>query len=263
MPERNRPTPKIEKPIQLPRKGVIYRRKQLADGLTRRILDRIMPTEFVQQGNGFKRVEQFVQAKRGGVIFLYFHPSERESVDVCRFACESEDLRGLPVVAPMALHQYDKWYYRAMAEHFGLILKPVVTENTMEREKYKGRHKGEGLGEFIDSSIGVLREGGIVILQLTPGRYSTVSEGEMTLEFFMNRTDRNMFDDYLICLIGVDPLGIDVKEHKGVNLFHPYRMIYGDAYTKQEIRDNALHAELTPNGWVQNEMKLLVPEHLR
>ncbi|OGH13011.1 MAG: hypothetical protein A2687_01205 [Candidatus Levybacteria bacterium RIFCSPHIGHO2_01_FULL_38_26] len=179
-----------------------------------------------------------------GLCIVANHPSRKETVQMFQIPFGDKEFRKREIVAPVALHQKFP-FMDTLSRIFAVDLKYIVTEETIKQAEKKGAHglrKNQGVSKYINNALGVLSNGGILILFPQGTRRETLysSENPQTigsLMLYAKRADVRMG----FLFVGVD-LAEEVEDYsktRGFNIFKKYKLTIGETLTDNEVLEKA------------------------
>jgi len=197
-------------------------------------------SETIDKNHSLDKAKEGLRAGKGLVIIInHFSDKDPEQI-IDKIFCQGT-MDSKKIIVPIAYHK-DKPIYHKMGKIIDVTLKPIVTKSTLEKEKYKNLKLNEGKVEFVNSSIELLREGGIVVLPPQGTRVPYLDKPRTTVGTFMLETRRKGLNDYLFLFVASGIRGITDYSKKGIdgfNLNKKYTLNIGHLMTSKEILEKA------------------------
>lgn len=208
-----------------------------------------------------------------GLVIGFPHFSKRDGLIYGNYALHVGQRQRIPLVLPMALHQYDDFKPALLAVSRlcdGMIC-PIVIDDTVKREKYKDLPIGQGMKEYLISASKAIQEGGIVALSLQGGRKASLGEPVPALSTLLEFLFRRGVDNYAVHFVGItpkttlDPEGFEDLD--GWNFSMRYTVRPGKTYLFENLREvfgltqASEYAQL--DAWGYQELAGLVQDSYR
>lgn len=165
-------------------------------------LNFFFPREIIDKDNSLQKAIQ--SAKKGkGLIIVYTHFSLRDAMEVNRsITFTSPVLRNRFAINPLSFHQFNK-PMELMAKSFSGNFYPVVNSSTLKKDKYKNMPKGQGLKEFVNAGVEVLKKGGVITLAVNATRSEKldIEDSQKPLGYMIAGLRAQNVSDYGILLV--------------------------------------------------------------
>jgi hypothetical protein len=215
-----------------------------------------------------------------GLIIVINHFSLRDPPQAVNEIFHHAVMNSKKIITPIAYHM-DKDMYHWLGKIIDVVLKPIVTKSTINEGTPNDRELNDGMKEYFDESMELLKKGGIVVLTPQGTRLPHLGQPDNpTIGTFMATANKNGLDRYAFLFIGFGIKGADDysdKKIKGLNLSRKYTVNIGTCLTREEILAEAqAEAEKTENATkkprnpfrfvdkvVYEELRKVVPPNLR
>src|ERR1035437_2597814 len=124
------------------------------------------------------------------------------------------------IVVPIAVHM-DNPLFHFLGKMTGVTLKPIVTKNTLKKEKYENRKLNDGMDGYLDKSISSLKEGKVVVLAPQGERMSHLGQpSNLAIRTLMKQAAKADLENYAFLFIGFEIKGITDYSKKNVGGFN-------------------------------------------
>lgn len=175
-----------------------------------------------------------------GLIVIINHWSLKDPPIIIDELFRLEDFRNRMIVVPIAYHM-DSSILRKFFKINGVTSKPIVTENTVTKGKNNGRELNDGMIEYLDESIKLLKNGGIVVMAPQGTRMSHLGEpNKTTVGTFMAKARGKGLENYAFLIVGLGIKDVDNYSKKsGLNLLNKYTVKFGPCLTGEEVLTEA------------------------
>ena len=229
--------------------------------LTVAITEPLFRTNRKDEFNGLSNAADILKKGKGLVIF-FNHFSLKDPPHMVREIFVQKEMRNKRIVAPLAHHMY-KDSYGIIGNILGVVVKPIVNENTLKKAKYKELELGNGTKEYIDESINALKQGGIVLLPPQGTREESLGQPKQRIVGnFMARANRNGLTKFGILFIGIGIEGTNDYSQgvtRGFNLRRKYSVHIGSCLTNQDLMQKANGSYKAVDNIVFEELGKVVP----
>ncbi|MCX6791925.1 MAG: hypothetical protein NT149_02705 [Candidatus Gottesmanbacteria bacterium] len=223
--------------------------------------------EVSEDTGGILKAEDALSSGDGLVIGLP-HFSKRDGLIYGTYALHFAKLRNVPLVLPMALHQFKDFEPAMhMLERIcdGVVC-PIVIDDTVQQEKYKELSQGQGMREYLRVASEAIKSGGIVAISLQGGRKAFLGEPVPALSTLLAFLHRRSIQNFAVHFAGITPAQTvepsAFEELKGWNLGVSYIVKPGNTYSFGELNrqfDFNSKDSLKPiNAWGYRELAKLV-----
>jgi len=234
--------------------------KYAARKLTVALVSPVARSETIDDNNSLGKAKEGLRAGKGLLVIInHFSDKEPEQI-IDKIFCQSTT-DSKKIIVPIAYHK-DKPVYHKMGKIIDVDLKPIVTKSTLEKEEYKNLKLNEGAVEFKNSSVELLREGGIVVLAPQGSRMPYLDKPHATVGTFMLEAKRKGLDDYSFLFIASGIKGITDYSKKGIdgfNLNKKYTLNIGSYMTSKEILKKAEGDFRNVDKIIYEELNKIVP----
>jgi hypothetical protein len=208
-----------------------------------------------------------------GLVIGFPHFSKRDGLIYGNYALHVAQRQRVPLVLPMALHQYDdfKPALRTLSRLCDGLVCPIVIDDTVKREKYKDLPIGQGMKEYLISASKAIQEGGIVALSLQGGRKASLGEPVPALSTLLEFLFRRGVDNYAVHFVGITPKTSLVPEAfedlDGWNMGMRYTVRPGNTYMFKNLQEafglTQVREYAQLDAWGYRELAGLVQESYR
>lgn len=199
-----------------------------------------------------------------GVIVVINHFSLKDPPLAINEVFLHREMGSKKVVVPVAYHM-DKGLYHGLGKLIGVVLKPIVTENTIKEKENDGKKLNEGMKEYLNESIRLLKEGGVVVLAPQGTRMPNLDQPDKpTIGTFMAGAKRNGLEKFAFLFMGFGIKGAEdysTKKARGLNIFSKYIVNIGACLTSQELMDRARGNVRAVDGIAYEELRKIVPSN--
>ncbi len=197
----------------------------------------ILPTGLKPEdgGVGLERARSLLH-EGVGLVIVYPHLSKTDTYRLEEL-WQYQEFAERRCLTPIALHQ-DNLLARKTAAPTGLEFYPIVTPETVIREKNKGLPEGHGRMGFLNSSARALAEAGIILFAPTGTRMSELSMPPGRLrptDILLNHVDmRGVPFAIFVTAFEIDGV-TSYKKAAGLNLRKRYTLHTGSTFLASEI----------------------------
>lgn len=215
--------------------------------------------------HGVDRAKE-VLGQGNGLIIVINHFSLKDPPLAANEIFHHREMGSKKVIAPIAYHM-DKSLYHWLGKLIGFKLVPIVTENTVKEGKNNNRESFEGKGKYLNASLNLLRQGGIVILAPQGTRQGTLGEPDKPSVGTLIRLARKKgVKNFAFLFMGFGIKGLDdysTEKTRGFNFFSKYIVNIGACLTNQELMEKAGGDFRAVDGIVYEELRKVVPPNYR
>lgn len=221
------------------------RRHMISRMLYQKLSGLLIPTHLKQERSG-EEIEGIEKARRSleegrGVVVIYTHPSRLDThrlMELWKYP-EFAERRCL---IPIAYHQFNRVVV-ATSWPTGVEFYPIVTQETVNKQKNNSKPEGYGSVEFLREVIKALSQGGTILLAPTTTRTSVLSrppEGKLQPTDALLNAAHTRRVPFSILFTGFEINGATSYENvRGFNIFtnRHYTLHIGRTLTDAEILD--------------------------
>ncbi len=209
--------------------------------LTEAIVRPLLNFEIVDEHNGMAQAKLLLDSGQG-LILGFTHFSKKDGPIYGAFALQYAKDRTIPVVLPIALHQYmdhQSILERLVKMARGTII-PIVIDDTQKDPQFSDLPLNEGMDKYFLAAKEALSRGGIVALSLQGGRKPTLGEPVPALSTLVATLYRHRITKYGIQYVGIAPKrNVEPQDYllmSGWNFFSRYQVRPGSVHTFQEVQ---------------------------
>jgi|WetSurMetagenome_2_1015567.scaffolds.fasta_scaffold117571_2 hypothetical protein len=199
-------------------------------------------------------------SQRGEAVFVVStHFSKTDPVHTILEMTKLMELRKKNFLVPIALHQ-DKRPYHWLGDRTGVKLMPIVTENTLKREKYKDHKPNEGEKEFFIEIVDAVREGKVIPVSAQAEREPYMKETEKpTMGMIINELEEKGIRNYSVIFVASEIKGIkNYAKKNGMNFFSKHILNIGDCLSREKLFEQAVKIQQDPEIIFSKKRKSLM-----
>lgn len=198
-------------------------------------------SEIHTQAEGIIKAERLVWHGHG-LIIAFNHMSKGDPPQVIRnVVFKNKVLNKKPIVLPIALHE-NKILFKVLQGMTNGKLMPIVTQNTIDLGKNKGRDLNDGLKEYLNEAVAALGRGEIVLIAPQGTRQSSLGNPEKpAIGTLLASAARQKINRFALLVVGVDIQGASSYKKEdvgGLNLGKKYILRPGECFTYEEIMEH-------------------------
>lgn len=222
----------------------------------------ILRSETIDNNRSIDKAKEVLRS-RNGLIVVINHFSLKDPPLAVNEVFLHREMGSKKVIAPIAYHM-DKDLYHWLGKPMGVVLKPIVTENTVKENKNNGHELNEGKAEYLDESIKLLKKGGVVVLAPQGTRRGTLGYPDKpNIGTLIRMAEKKGIGNFAFLFMGLSIEGVDDYSDKKVRGFNPlkkYRINIGACLTKDELLEKAGGNVRAVDRIVYEELGKLVPD---
>lgn len=175
-----------------------------------------------------------------GLIVVINHFSRPDPPYAVEIIFDHPTMGKKEIVVPIAVH-VDNFLFHLLGRADGFTPMPIVTKNSVKRERYQDREVNEGMKEYLTKSIDSLKEGKIVVIAPQGERQDNLGQpNNPTIGTLMKKATTADLENYAFLFIGFGIKGIDdYSKKRGFNLLDKYTATIGACLTREEVMAKA------------------------
>lgn len=224
------------------------------------ILGPVLRSETTDANGSIEKAKGVLKAGQGLIIIIN-HFSGKDPiqavVEVFRYPVMSDK----KVIAPVAVHK-DNPILHFVGKITDMTPKPIVTQKTIAAGKNNGRPLNDGMKEYLEDSINLLKKGGVVVLAPQGTRMPHLGQpNSPTIGTLMAAANRNKLENYAFLFIGFGIRGVDDYSRKtGLNPRDRYTANVGACLPSEEILARAKGKFKNADAVAYDELRKVVPD---
>lgn len=194
----------------------------------------ILPTTVEHYGNGLEKAKNLL-SDGVGIVVAHTHPSKLDTFRQMVLWGEDEFVQA-PTVIPIAFHQYSK-IGLFLSNPTGVKLYPIVTEETVKKQKNRGFPEGYGNEKYMKGALESLSQGGVVMLAPSTHRRPYLEEPSVKSISYLLASARREKVKLGVMFVGIEVVGAeDYVRVKGYNFRKSVVAHIGETFTASEIQ---------------------------
>lgn len=234
--------------------------------LTVAALSPVFRSEKTDNANGIEKAKELLK-KGYGLIVVINHFSLKDPPLAINEVFLHREMGSKKVIAPIAYHM-DNTLYHKLGKLIGVVLKPIVTENTVREGKNNGHELNEGKREYLDECIKLLKKGGVVVLAPQGTRMPYLGQPDKPIiGMIMAKAKKGGVERFAVLFMGFSIEGVDDysdKKVRGFNPFKKYSVNIGACLTNQELMEKEAGGNIRAvDKIVYEELSKIVPINYR
>lgn len=227
----------------------------------RRVLSKFFRTRIASGRENLEEAAEFVEREGVGLSIKINHFSRSDPLQAMLAATMHPSFADRRIVAPIAAHQtlpkHVRFVERSM--RVGVELFPVVTRNTIERARAKGKAEGlsagQGSMQYLSRAAEVLMHGGIDVSAPQGERqgYLKPFDGR-PFATFVQMMRRRQVDNFGVLFLGFELEGVENYHNvRGFNVCREYSINFGKFFSRDSMLEAAggRSADLDLWAWEQ------------
>lgn len=207
------------------------------------VLSKIFRTRVASGWGNLEEAAEFANRKRAGVAIKINHFGRPDPLQAMLAATMHPTFADKRIVAPIAAHQTLPWWVRFVerSKSCGVELFPIVTKNTIERARARGKAEGlsvgQGFKQYFKRASEVLKLGGVDISAPQGERQAHLEPFDhRPFETFVQMMRLKHVENFGVLFVGFEVEGVgDYQKVNGLNLCRQYSVNFGKFYTRDAM----------------------------
>lgn len=227
---------------------------------TMAVLGPVLRSETTDINDSIEKVKDVL--KRGaGLIIIINHFSGKDPIQAIREVFRYPVMNDKKIIVPIAVHT-DNPIVHVVGKITDTTPKPIVTQKTIDAGKNNGRPLNDGMKEYLEDSISLLKKGGIVVLAPQGTRMPRLGQpNSPTVGTLMAAAKRNKLENYAFLFIGFGMREVDDYSKKTkLNPRDRYTVNIGALLMSDEILARAEGKFKNVDAVIYDELRKAVPE---
>lgn len=228
--------------------------------VTAAVLSPVLRSETTDANGSIEKAKDVL--KRGeGLIIIINHFSGKDPIQVIREVFRYPVMNDKKIIAPIAVHT-DNPIVHVVGKITDTAPKPIVTQKTIDAGKNNGRPLNDGMKEYLEDSINLLKKGGIVVLAPQGTRMPHLGQpNSPAVGTLMAAAKRNKLENYAFLFIGFGIKGLnDYSSKTKLNPRDRYTANIGALLMSDEILARTEGKFKNVDAVIYDELRKVVPE---
>lgn len=231
--------------------------------ITATVLSPVLRSETTDTNGSIEKAKDVL--KRGqGLMIIINHFSGKDPIQAIREVFRYPVMNDKKVIAPIAVHT-DNPMVHFVGKITDTAPKPIVTQKTIDAGKNNGRPLNDGMKEYLEDSINLLKKGGIVVLAPQGTRMPHLGQpNSPTIGTLMAAAKRNKLENFAFLFIGFGMKDVDDYSKKTkLNPRDRYTVNIGSLLMSEEILARAEGKFKNVDAVIYDELRKAVPENYK
>lgn len=209
----------------------------------RLIASRFFRTRVASGWENLEEAAEFTKREGAGMSIQIIHFSRTDPLQAMFAATTHPVFADSRIVAPIAAHQTlpERLRFVERSKSCGVELFPIVTKNTIERARARGKAEGLSVGqgskEYLRRAAEILKHGGLNISAPQGERQAYLEPFDgRPFATFVQMMQRKQVENFGVLFVGFELEGVgDYQKVKDFNLCRQYSVNFGKFYTRDAM----------------------------